>query len=80
MEKAVVSTSIGAEGLKVDDQKHILLADSVTDFANAVNRLLGSREEREQLGKTARELVCREFAAESVARQFDAVCQKALVR
>ncbi len=80
MEKAVVSTSIGAEGLKVDDQKHILLADSVMDFANAVNRLLGSREEREQLGKTARELVCREFAAESVARQFDAVCQKALVR
>jgi len=80
MEKAVVSTSIGAEGLKVEDQKHILLADSVTEFATAVNRLLASREDRIQIGQAARTLVCEKFAAEPVARQFDAVCQQALMQ
>ena len=80
MEKPVVSTSIGAEGLKVEDQKHILLADSVAEFAAAVNRLLTSREDRAQIGQAARALVCEQFAAEPVARQFDAVCRKALVR
>ena len=80
MEKAVVSTSIGAEGLKVEDQKHILLADSVTEFATAVNRLLASREDRIQIGQSARTLVCEKFAAEPVARQFDAVCQQALMQ
>ena len=75
MGKSVVSTSIGAEGLKVEDQKHILLADSVADFAAAVNRLLASRETRKQIGQAARKLVCEQFAAEPVARQFDAVCR-----
>ena len=78
MKKAVVSTSIGAEGLKVEDQKHILLADSVVEFANAVNRLLASQEMRQQIGHAARTLVCEQFAAESVARQFDAVCHEAV--
>ena len=78
MEKAVVSTSIGAEGLKVEDQKHILLADSVADFAEAVNRLLTSQALRQQLGKAARALVCEKFSAEPVARQFDAVCHEAV--
>ena len=78
MEKSVVSTSIGAEGLKVEDQKHILLADSVADFAAAVNRLLASRETRKEIGQAARKLVCEQFAAETVARQFDAVCREAV--
>ncbi len=76
MEKSVVSTSIGAEGLKVEDQKHILLADSVADFAAAVNRLLSSQEMRKQMGQAARSLVCEKFAAEPVARQFDAICHE----
>jgi sugar transferase (PEP-CTERM/EpsH1 system associated) len=78
MKKAVVSTSIGAEGLKVEDQKHILLADSVAEFANAVNQLLTSQEMRQQIGHAARTLVCEQFAAEPVARQFDAVCHEAV--
>jgi len=80
MEKSVVSTSIGAEGLKVEDQKHILLADSVADFASAVSRLLTNREERMRIGQAARQLVCEKFAAEAVARQFDAICHEAVLR
>ena len=78
MEKPVVSTSIGAEGLKVEDQNHILLADSVADFAEAVKRLLKSQATRQQIGQAARALVCEKFSAEPVARQFDEICHEAV--
>ena len=76
MGKPVVSTSIGAEGLKVVDQEHILLADTAEEFAVAVNRLLASRETGQRIGRAARALVCEKFAAEPVARQFNAICEK----
>jgi len=76
MGKPVVSTSIGAEGLKVVDQEHILLADTTDHFVAAVNRLLASNEDRERIGRAARALVCEKFAAKVVAHQFDAICQK----
>ncbi|HMH50448.1 MAG TPA: glycosyltransferase [Candidatus Acidoferrum sp.] len=41
MRKAVVSTSLGAEGLRVSDGNNILLADSPSDFAARIDRLLG---------------------------------------
>ena len=76
MGKPVVSTTIGAEGLKVVDQEHILLADTADHFVAAVNRLLASNEDRQRIGRAARALVCEKFAAEVVAHQFDAICQK----
>lgn len=36
----VVSTRVGAEGLEVEDGRHLLLADSAADFADACLRLL----------------------------------------
>ena len=36
----VVSTSIGADGLDVEDGVHLLIADSPTAFADAVGRIL----------------------------------------
>ena len=40
MSKAIVSTSIGAEGLDLKDGAEIFIADEPTVFANAVTRLL----------------------------------------
>lgn len=78
MGKPVVSTTIGAEGLKVTHDGHILLADTVDDFTAAVSRLLSSAEERIRLGEAARKLVDENFSAEPVARQFEAICQKTI--
>jgi glycosyltransferase involved in cell wall biosynthesis len=36
----VISTSIGAEGIKIEDGKNILIADSAQEFAKAVIRLM----------------------------------------
>ncbi len=53
MKKAVVCTSIGAEGLHVENEKHLLLADSPDAFAGAVARLLDDAQLRKALGENA---------------------------
>src|SRR5262249_6700859 len=57
MEKAVVSTSIGAEGLPVVSGEHAVIADDPFEFARAVVRLLQHPDERRRLGTAGRRLV-----------------------
>jgi glycosyltransferase involved in cell wall biosynthesis len=52
--KAVVATSIGAEGLEFVDGKEILLADDPDRFAAHVTRLLDDPEHRRLIGTAAR--------------------------
>ncbi len=57
MGKAVVSTSIGAEGLEVTDGVNIMLADTPSDFADRVKQLSLNKPLRKQLGEAGRKLV-----------------------
>ncbi len=57
MGKAVVSTSIGCEGLKVSDNENILIADSPEEFSAKIAMLLRNKELRNKLGISARKLV-----------------------
>lgn len=52
--KAIVSTTIGAEGLDVEHEKNLLLADDAESFARAVERVLHTPELRAELGRAAR--------------------------
>ncbi len=54
--RAVVSTSIGAEGLGARAGEHLLLADEPEQFANAIARLLESPDMRRRLGTAGRAL------------------------
>ncbi|MFN7806417.1 MAG: glycosyltransferase [Planctomycetaceae bacterium] len=74
----VDSTPLGAEGLQVQSGEHLLLAEGAEKVAEAVVRLLRSEELRMALGRAARNLVVTRFSSESVARQFEAVCQRAV--
>jgi glycosyltransferase involved in cell wall biosynthesis len=60
----VVSTTLGAEGLPVRDGCHLLLADTASDFASAVSRLLDDAALREQVAHAGRSLWEREFTWE----------------
>jgi glycosyltransferase involved in cell wall biosynthesis len=51
----VVSTTLGAEGLDVEDGVHLLLADDPEELAAATVRLLGDRELRVRLSEAAEE-------------------------
>ena len=57
MGKAIVSTSVGAEGIKVNNGRDIVLADTETEFAKAVVELIVDAEKRHRIGKNARKLV-----------------------
>ena len=80
MERAVVSTTIGAEGLDVQDGKHIILADDPAAFADAVVGLLRSPERAADIGRAAAMHVRTNFGWASVAEQFAERCSTAASR
>ncbi len=75
MGKAVVSTTMGAEGLPVRHGENIILADDPADFARHVVQLLRDPQRRAQLGRAARQLVEENYGWPSVAAHFDRIMQ-----
>jgi len=71
MGKAVVSTSIGAEGLAVTDGVHLSLADAPSDFAGRTVGLLKSPEERLRLGENGRKLVVERYSWDQMAKALE---------
>jgi len=80
MGKAVVSTSIGAEGLPLVHEQHYLRADAPKDFSRAVVSLLRGPMRRRALGEAGRDLVQTYYSWQNVARTFEQHCEEALRR
>ena len=72
LEKAVVSTSIGCEGIDVTHGEHLLIADKPLDFADAVLKLSSDREMAARLGRAGRALTERRYKWEAVVGQLEA--------
>jgi glycosyltransferase involved in cell wall biosynthesis len=66
----VVSTQLGAEGIDVEHDVHILLADSAPDIVAAVHRIASSAEVRSRLSQAARSLVCRVYDWSIIGEQL----------
>ena len=75
MEKAIVSTSIGAEGLPVRDGEELRIADTPEAFAAAVVELLKNPEKARALGQRAGQIVREKFGWGGVARRFAEICE-----
>jgi polysaccharide biosynthesis protein PslH len=74
--KAVVSTTVGAEGLDVHHGDDIVLSDEATQFADFVSRLLLDGPDRARLGKAAAVLAAKygwPVIAASFARILESV-------
>ena len=71
MGKAVVSTTVGAEGLPVTPGEHLMLADDPVNFARAVVGLLRDEHRREHIGSAARALVVEQYDWSAVAGALD---------
>lgn len=67
--KAVVSTTVGAEGLDVHNGRDIVLSDEPREFAAAVIRLLKNHEVRQCLGTSAAALA-RNYGWPVIAAKF----------
>jgi polysaccharide biosynthesis protein PslH len=76
METPVVSTTVGAEGLPLQDGEELLLADEPALFADAVARILEDPDRRRELGCRAAARVRSEFGWDSVAQKFAISCRE----
>jgi glycosyltransferase involved in cell wall biosynthesis len=71
MGKAVVSTSIGAEGLPVTTGDNVVIADEPAEFARAVVDLIRDDEWRQRIEIAARRLVVERYDWSAVSRDFE---------
>jgi glycosyltransferase involved in cell wall biosynthesis len=76
MGKAVVSTTVGAEGLALEAGRHFLPADTPDAFAGAVVSLLRDGEKRHALGDAGRALVEASYSWPAVTRVFEKHCEE----
>jgi polysaccharide biosynthesis protein PslH len=80
MGMAVVSTSLGAEGLPVENGRHIVIADGEESFAARILELLEDGEKRRTIGCEARSLMVNKYDWKSVGRSFEAACRDLMIR
>ena len=78
MKRAIVATSIGAEGLHVEHGKHLVLADTPQDFADQTLRLLDNPAQRTQLGEVGRTVVVEKYDWQSIAQIQQQAWQQAV--
>ncbi|WP_333657011.1 glycosyltransferase [Anaerolinea sp.] len=71
MGKAIVSTSLGAEGLEVTHGKNILLADTPEAFAERVIEVMENADLRRTLEQNGRALVERLYDWNAIAREAE---------
>ena len=77
MEKPVISTGVGAEGLPVRDGEDLLIADGPEAFADAVVRVLQDVDLARWLGRNAGTVVRERFGWERASARFIEVCENA---
>ena len=78
MEKPIVSTTIGAEGLPVTDGRELRIADTPETFAASVVDLLTKPEAARKLGQEAARVVREKFGWNGVAKRFAEICLKSV--
>lgn len=59
--KAIISTTIGAEGIKCENGKNIMIADTPEDFYRVVKELLGNYDMIKSIGENARRNIESEY-------------------
>jgi sugar transferase (PEP-CTERM/EpsH1 system associated) len=78
MGKAVISTTLGAEGIAAVDGREILLADGPTQFADRVIDVLDNSKLREALHNAGRELVEAQYSWASIGNRLEQVYESCL--
>ena len=71
MGKAIVSTTLGAEGIEAVSGRDILIADEPDAFAAAVNHLLTSSRDADRMARFARQLAFEQYSWSEAARNLE---------
>jgi glycosyltransferase involved in cell wall biosynthesis len=71
MGKAMVSTTLDAEGIEAVPGRDVLIEDQPSAFADAVNRLLAGPAEAARIGQSARQLAERRYSWSGAAQALE---------
>jgi polysaccharide biosynthesis protein PslH len=80
MGKAIVSTTIGAEGLPFCRRRELCIADQPEDFAEVVTTLLHDRTRRGSIGAAARRVVLERHSWDAVVDSLETTLTGLLMR
>jgi sugar transferase (PEP-CTERM/EpsH1 system associated) len=78
MGKAVVSTTVGAEGLPVTPGQNIVIADEPARFAQAVVHMIRDGDARRKIEAAARRIVVERYDWAAVAQDFEEALTRAV--
>jgi glycosyltransferase involved in cell wall biosynthesis len=78
MGKAIVSTTLGAEGIEAVPGRDLLIADQPADFAGAVKHLLANPALAAQIGQSARRLAVERYSWSSAAGALEGFYRRIL--
>ena len=67
MGKAVLSTTIGAEGLNLENERHLILRDDPAAFAEQAAAMLAAPERYAAMAQRGRERVLSEYGWDRIA-------------
>ncbi|MGA3292208.1 MAG: glycosyltransferase family 4 protein [Candidatus Microgenomates bacterium] len=76
MEKPIVASSKGAEGLAVENGKNILLADNPCEFSEKIVWLIKNPSEAKKMGERARKLVKEKYDWRLIVEKTEDIYQK----
>ena len=65
--KVIISTSIGAEGINCTNNKNIIIADSATEFSNAIIKCLTNKSFCDKISNNAKKLIFEEYSNETIS-------------
>lgn len=72
-QKPVVATTIGAEGIDIEDGRNIMIGDSPESFASACVTLLESASRRHAMGQEGRKCIEEKYSADVVAGRLNRI-------
>lgn len=76
--RTVVTTPLGAEGIRAVDGEHLVVADDRDAYAAAVVELLSNVDDARRIGTAARHLIEREYRWEHIAERLNRVVNQTL--
>jgi len=77
MGKAVVTTSVGVEGIEAVNNENILIADNPETFAKKVTELLKNPKRAEDIGRKARKLIVEKYDWEIIGKRMNRLYERA---
>lgn len=67
----VLTTSIGKEGIPVEDEKHILIADNAKDFHEKIRKFFNGEYNNENMIAESRAVIRANYSWKVIAKQFE---------